>query len=149
MLLVGINIGGANMIYMNEEMGYIYGQMTPNNIRLQKNGIPILFDVSCSIPIGDEYYGSFDCHIVAPEALAPLKATPSIDVYALGINMYYALTGEMLSRDLKNLFRNLDLSKLKEQPNSVRRIIKKCLKVNLKDRYSDFKSILSDLDSVR
>ena len=137
------------MIYMNEEMGYIYGQMTPNNIRLQKNGIPILFDVSCSIPIGDEYYGSFDCHIVAPEALAPLKATPSIDVYALGINMYYALTGEMLSRDLKNLFRNLDLSKLKEQPNSVRRIIKKCLKVNLKDRYSDFKSILSDLDSVR
>lgn len=137
------------MIYMNEDMGYIYGQMTPANIRLQKNGIPILFDVSCSIPIGDEYYGSFDYNIVAPEALAPINATPSIDVYALGINMYYALTGEMISRDLKNLFRDLDLSKLKEQPNSVKRIIKKCLRVNPKDRYDDFKSILRDLDSVR
>ena len=130
------------MIYLNEDMGYIYGQMTSNNIRIQKNGLPILFDISTATPLNSEYYGSFDPLILAPETLrGQAPATPTIDIYALGINMYYALTGDKKqSTD--------EVAALDKIPQKMRAVIEKCLNNNITKRYQTFRDVLYDLEHI-
>ncbi len=130
------------MIYLNEDMGYIYGQMTSINIRIQKNGLPILFDVSTATPINSQYYGSFDPRICPPEVWqVRTLATPTIDIYALGVNMYYALTSdkEQIS------FKNVAFDKI---PKKMRAVIEKSLNNNITKRYQTFREVLYDLEHV-
>ena len=129
------------MLYLNREKGYIYGQMTPINIRLRENGLPLLFDVSIALPIGSRYYDSFDRRTTPPEAFLSCSAVPAIDVYALGVNMYYALTGTFISPNQKPDYTPI--------PSNCRKIIQKCLKCEADHRYQDFSAILSDLEKIR
>ena len=131
------------MIYLNDEMGYIYGQMTPVNIRLRDNGLPLLFDVSIAVPIGSGCCFT-DSRICAPELLKSFSCTalPAIDVYALGVNMYYALTGNFVSP----FERQISYDTI---PGSYRKIIRKCLNFNAETRYQHFRAVLSDLEKIR
>lgn len=126
------------MLYLNREKGDIYGQMTPINICLRENGLLLLFDISIALPIGSRYYGSFDRRTTLSEALLSCSAVPAIDVYALGVNMYYALTGTFISLNQKPDYTPI--------PSSCRKIIQKCLKCEADHRYQDFSAVLYDLE---
>ncbi len=132
------------MIYLNDDKGYIYGQMTPVNIRIQKSGLPILFDTSIAAPINSKYYGTFNEYVCSPEIyMENCVAKPSIDIYALGVNMYFALTGELkllCSENKSEIKRSLQVRNI---PKGLIITISRCL--DTKNPYSNFHQVLADL----
>ena len=137
------------MIYLNDDMGYAYCYMTPRNIRIQNNGIPILFDISIAPPLNSSISGFLDDYkSVAPERIfSNCIVKPTIDIYSLGANMYYASTGqiynkELLFDDVNSVLDNASFS------NAFKYILQKCLKLHPEDRYQTFYDLLNDLENI-
>lgn len=130
------------MIYMNS-LGYVFGQMTSQNIRLQEDGKPILFDVSMASKIGTKSPSMF---FLDPEGYV---ANPTSDIFALGMNMIYALTGvNVNSVDLllnPNFTDELLDGKCSDK---VKKIIRRCILKNPKKRYQDFNMLLKELEKT-
>ena len=130
------------MIYMNEDMGYFYGQMGAQNIRIQNNGLPILFDVSLAVPLScktNSFFGNIGRYYPGKA----FGANVTIDIYALGANMFYALTGcyfHGLERDITILQNQHNI------PKPLIEIIQKCLSPFPEKRYQSFKELLYDLE---
>lgn len=76
--------------------GLVHENLKPRNIIVNsKNKIKII-DFGLTIPEDiSKYPYLFDIHYMAPEQLYPLKPTPSIDIYALGVIFYQVLTGKL------------------------------------------------------
>lgn len=134
------------MIYLNEEMGYVYGYMIPQNIRIQKNGIPVLFDISIATPLNSPVH-IFDATTYPMESLSNCTAGPTLDIYALGANIYYALTGKMYNDDFLSAGHNTITSN-KNITNGFKIILQRCLQFHPKDRYQSFKELLCDLENI-
>lgn len=136
------------MIYLNDEMGYAYCYMTPQNIRIQNNGIPILFDISIAPPLNSPVGVLLIKNVAAPEYfLSNCLAKPTIDIYALGANMYYALTGKAYNEDY--LLEGMDSAiNNKSFSNGFKLILQKCLELHPEDRYQSFKDLLNDLENI-
>lgn len=137
------------MIYLNEEMGYGYCYMSPQNIRLQRNGIPLLFDVNTAAPLSTCAPG----FILDPEYSPPelfrsqCPVTPQIDIYSLGANMFYALTGIPFQLDF--LFFSADPIGAQESiPKCYQNILRRCLHIRPEKRYQSFRDLLSDLEDI-
>ena len=137
------------MIYLNEEMNYAYGKMNATNIRIQKNGLPILFDTSLAIPLGSKVDGFFSSYEVPPEMMTPeCIAEPTIDIYSLGQCMYFALTGNHDNQKDYNKFKSANDICIKNVPKKLNMIIIKCLEFRKSKRYQSFRDLLTDLESV-
>lgn len=139
------------MIYLNEEMNYAYCQMNTTNIRLQKNGLPILFDLSLAIPLGSQGKGGFLLgNEMPPELnLDNCIAEPTIDIYSLGRCMYYALTGTHNNqKDISDKFSSVNGFVVNSIPKRFNSIIAKCLETNKMKRYQNFRELMADLERI-
>ena len=127
---------------------YVYCYMTPYNIRIQENGLPVLFDVSVALPLGSPVSAIFDPHSFPMEVLLEeCVAEPTIDIYSLGTNIYYALTGK--SYNAAFLSKGcVSVENMEGVSDGVKFILKKCLQPYPKDRYQNFKELLSDLENI-
>lgn len=135
------------MIYLNEDMGYGYCYMASQNIRIQKNGIPILFDVSVAVPLGSPA-SHLGLEYLPPEAItSKAVAKPTVDIYSLGTNIYYALTGRSYYQDLMTEGPAESLNR-PEIPEGFRMVLQRCLKLSPDSRYQSFREVLQDLERV-
>lgn len=136
------------MIYLNEDMGYAYCCMTPQNIRIQKNGIPILFDMDTAPTLNSTIATILDPNHFPIEAFFNnCVVKPTIDIYSLGSNMFYALTGKpyVVNYSAKEYD---SFSNDKNISYGLKAIIHKCLQTNPEDRYQSFRDVLYDLENT-
>lgn len=135
------------MIYLTEEMGYVYGALTTQNIRIQKNGLPILFDISAAGKIGteDAQIAPFAMQYYHPKEYY-LSLNITGDIYAMGVIMLYALTGKDYHYD-DYFFEAGAIDNLDNVPKNIKYIIQKCIKTNPEDRYQTFSDLKSDLEN--
>lgn len=81
--------------------GIIHRDVKPDNIMLNRHGVPKVSDFGLAKrvldgrgkPVSDGLCGT--PNFMAPELFACQPATPSSDVYALGVCLYFMLTGRM------------------------------------------------------
>lgn len=140
------------LIYLHEEKGYIFGQLNSTNIRIQKNGFPILFDVSCATRINEVVSNNVGEDAMLPESAFPvIKGKTTVDVYALGATIYYALTGKryvLMNNIIERKRRVLDYGQ-EAIPDDLVKIINKCMEMDVKKRYQSIREVLLDLENVR
>lgn len=94
---------------------------------------------------------------LAPERAHHMRANESSDIYALGVILYTLLTLELpFQRESIDTFRDMmqyeeliepsEKAPYRDIPHPLSEIAKKCLAFEKKDRYSDVKSLIADLE---
>lgn len=141
----------------------IHLDLTPDNIMFRENGEVVLIDFGLSrhfdlpdlmaeelrLPMGTAPY-------ISPEQVLNVRSNPASDIFALGVVMYQAVTGELPFGDPKSiggLKRRLYADPVpprainKDCPNWLQEIILKCLEADPKDRYASANELARALEN--
>jgi serine/threonine protein kinase len=127
----------------------IYRDLKPSNIIITPNNKVVLIDFGIAriykesqegdtVIIGSKGY-------IAPEQLANIQSNVQSDIYSLGATMFFMLTGKSVSLPAKHMFEE---NFPEHVPKSLVRIIQKALALESEKRYSDVKSIISELNAI-
>lgn len=123
----------------------MHRDLTPRNILVTEEFGGRVTDFTLSQSIGSDasdleevspsqatHFGS---SMTDPRIMAGGKYDVRAEIYAIGANMYYALTGEFLKHDekLKN--------SLKKVPRKWRSLVERCVTPDLSDRFRDVKEL--------
>lgn len=117
----------------------IYRDLKPSNIVLHPSGDCYLIDMGTVRTYHEDhsldtvFIGTVDT--AAPEQFGSRQTDNRTDIYALGILLYYLLTGDV----------KVQKEKLKELPLKVSSVIQKCTAFNPDDRYSKVSKVASAL----
>ncbi|MDF1839328.1 MAG: protein kinase, partial [Planctomycetota bacterium] len=74
--------------------GHVHGDVKPENVRFDLHGRAYLLDLGFAAPIGCAFSERGTPGYLPPEYLAGAKWDPSGDLFALGVTLYQAATGE-------------------------------------------------------
>jgi serine/threonine protein kinase/tetratricopeptide (TPR) repeat protein/DNA-binding MarR family transcriptional regulator len=75
-------------------LGHVHGDLKPENVRFDLKGRAYLLDLGFAAPTGCAFSERGTPGYLPPEYLAGAKWDPSGDIFALGVTLYQAATGE-------------------------------------------------------
>ncbi len=159
-----INIGAG--LYHLHRHGWLHLDLKPANLLL-RDGVPVLLDFDAARPIDPERRPSGrlgTAPYMAPEQVLREPLGPTADVYGLGALLYELLTGRW---PFESVFRGEDVRQGAERqhpqigralppsprrfnpeiPISLERIVLRCLRRNVADRYPTMHPLLLALSS--
>ncbi|MCA8997769.1 MAG: serine/threonine protein kinase [Planctomycetaceae bacterium] len=96
-----VSLGIANGLAAAHRVGIIHRDLKPDNVLMTHNGIPKLADFGLAKKVRGssirEVPGTLagTPHFMAPELFSGHEATPASDVYALGVTLFFMLSGEL------------------------------------------------------
>lgn len=153
----------ASGLYFAHRAGIVHRDIKPANIMFSEDGTAVLTDfgiartvsgyssaTGANLTIGTPHY-------ISPEQALGQKLDGRSDLYALGVTLYQAATGELpfRSTDWFELARmHVEVppppprTKRPELSRRLERIILKCLAKHPDDRYPSAAALLADLESV-
>jgi TolB-like protein/Tfp pilus assembly protein PilF len=143
-------------------LGVVHRDLKPQNIIIDKEGNARIMDFGIARSTEDKGITGVGVMIGTPEYMPPeqvegKEADQRSDIYSLGVIMYEMLTGRLpfegdssLSIALKHKTENpLDPRKFNSQaPETLSRVILKCLEKDKEKRYQDTKELLSELSEI-
>jgi serine/threonine-protein kinase len=153
----------ARALAFAHETGIIHRDIKPQNILFDQEGTAILTDFGIARAVAG-YVSTTGKqlvlgtpHYVSPEQARGLTLDGRTDIYALGVTMYRAATGELpfRSSDWYELAR-LHVEEPPAPPRSKRgelskgfeRIVLRCLAKNREERYATAAELADDLDAL-
>ncbi|HRV81566.1 MAG TPA: protein kinase, partial [Planctomycetota bacterium] len=89
---LGGRIAGA--LEAIHKLGYVHGDLKPENILFDDQGQAFLVDMGFAAPIGSAFSERGTPGYLPPEYLGPVVWSPASDLFALGVSLYAAATGE-------------------------------------------------------
>lgn len=107
----------------------VHNDINPSNIIIRNDNIVKIFDFDISrtykegVSKNTRLFGTEE--YAAPEHYGYKQSEPRTDIYSLGVTMHEMLTGEQLDCQHKIIYKG-----------KLRKIIKKCTEVDLKNRFS-------------
>jgi len=145
----------------------LHGGLNPENIAIDPNGYPLLFDFGFSgvfkkllrenMNDGFDNLSISDLRYTAPEQIMGRNPTRTSDIYAFGIVAYYYVFGEYpfdgeYTAEIALSHFSDDLI-LVHPPQSISvdtfQFIQKCLQVEPDQRFASFSQILSNLERMK
>ena len=119
-------LGIANGLAAAHRQGIIHRDLKPDNVLLTHHGIPKISDFGLAKRLHGNVVKEMPGvlagtpHFMAPELFAGEEVTPASDVYALGVCLYYMLTGRLPypRRELSDLITAVTTTK----PPSLRKL---------------------------
>lgn len=125
----------------------IYRDLKPSNIMITPENKAVLIDFG----ISKIYKKDRDCDTVAmgsngyaaPEQFSGGQSCIQTDIYGIGMVMYYILKGKTAATALEPL---VDENYGKEVNRDLKRIIQKCVKIDVNDRYSSVEELKRELN---
>lgn len=96
-----IALGVANGLAAAHGLGIVHRDLKPDNILLSHQGIPKIGDFGLAKRLhGNTVFEQAGTlagtpHFMAPELFQGMEATPSSDIYALGVSLFVMLTGQV------------------------------------------------------
>ncbi len=123
-----------------EQPPIVHNDINPSNIKIRDDGSVKLFDFDISRTykkgqnqnttlFGTEEYAS-------PEHFGYGQSEPRTDIYCLGVTMHKMLTGKALSGEHQMVYNG-----------KLKKIIRKCLEIDPKNRYSSVAILKKDLEN--
>ncbi|MBD8870897.1 serine/threonine-protein kinase [Nocardioides donggukensis] len=89
----------ADALHVVHEEGIVHRDLKPGNVMIQPDGVPMLIDFGIATPEDaepltqtGEILGTMD--YISPEQVSGRRASPSSDIYSLGVVAHLCLTGE-------------------------------------------------------
>ncbi|MCH5348332.1 MAG: serine/threonine protein kinase [Oscillospiraceae bacterium] len=133
----------------------IHRDLSPNNVMLTVDGRVMLVDFGNARPFFNEVENSMT--VALKPGYAPLEQYqhhgnhgPWTDIYSLGTVLYYALTLESPRDPMTRLEDDSDFQNGLAKINSLlAAVINKMAAVRIRDRYSGWEELLSDLKQVK
>lgn len=145
----------------------LHGQLTPENIAIDPNGYPLLFDFGLSgvfkkllhenMNDGFDSLSISDLKYTAPEQIMGRDPTRASDIYTFGIVAYYYLFGEFPfdgEHTAEIALSHFDSNPILVHPpesitlNTIQ-FIQKCLQVTPEKRFISFTQILDTLERIK
>ena len=151
--------GVAEGLAYAHEQGIIHRDIKPQNILIDRQGVPKISDWGMSRLIGSSAIptvAGFSLAYAAPEQISPGKfgeTDARTDIYQLGVVFYELVTGKLLfpGDDLAEVS-NAIISRMPVPPSEVNPlarpldpVILKCLQKDPGDRYQSVRTLLEDL----
>ena len=153
--LLGVMIRMLDALDHLHSRELLHRDIKPDNILINKRGIPILIDFGAA----REEYGDSDASVVESQGFSPLEQStpggnmgPWTDLYAFGATLYYSLTGTCLPesrmRDISDtaeaLVENEKL--LKVYDKRLLATIDRSIRPAIADRYQSAADWIADLN---
>ncbi|MDP4145240.1 MAG: serine/threonine-protein kinase [Bacillota bacterium] len=124
----------------------IYRDLKPSNIMITPEGKVFLIDFGISkiykvekdsdtIFMGSNGYA-------APEQRGLVQSCVQTDIYGIGMVMYFMVTGKASSNETEPL---MDESYDKDVNINIKRIIQKCVQIDIKDRYGSVEELRNEI----
>jgi len=147
--------------YIHQE-GLLHRDIKPDNIMIDGSGTSVLMDFGLALNVEDTRLTAEDQFVgtiqyCSPEILLSGEdATPSNDVYQLGMVVYEAITGKIFIGNAKTmeelvaLLAKADWDKRplpSDVPQSLGRIIAACCKYDIKERLANGSKLLEAINS--
>lgn len=99
---IGIDLCSA--LSAVHQAGLVHGDVKPGNVLRERGGRIVLLDFGSSRELGDAKLQAGSPAFLAPELVAGEPATVRSDVYALGVTLYFLVTGQYpVERTLEDL----------------------------------------------
>jgi serine/threonine-protein kinase len=144
------------------QRGIVHRDVKTNNVKLDGPGEVKLLDFGIATSHGTPRLTSTGnvvgtLLVLSPEQLRTGRAEPRSDIWSLGILLYEMLTGrppfEAMAPGLltERILRGTYVSpsqRRPELPRDVDRIVDRCLRVRLEDRYASCEALLTDVESL-
>ena len=153
----------ARALAFAHETGVIHRDVKPQNVLFGDDGGAILTDfgiaraVTGYVSTTGKQLVLGTPHYISPEQARGMQLDGRTDIYALGVTMYRAATGELpfRSSDWYELAR-LHVEEPPEPPRkrnagiskAFEKIVLKCLEKDRENRYPDAKTLIDDLEEV-
>lgn len=140
-----------NYLHRVSETPIIYRDMKPDNVILMADGRLKLIDFGIAIQYSDDskehkaHYGTRG--YAAPEQLSYAKSDEKTDIYAMGVTVYYMLTGKNLSQPPYRLKPIREVNP--EVSVAFGAIISKCIETLPAKRYQNVAQVMYDLKAMR
>ena len=156
---VEIVVGVANGLAYAHEQGIIHRDIKPQNILIDRKGVPKISDWGMSRLIGSSAIptvAGFSLAYASPEQISPGRfgeTDERTDIYQLGVVFYELVTGKLLfpGDDLADVS-NAIISRMPVPPSDINPlarpldpIILKCLQKDPGARYQSVRALLEDL----
>jgi serine/threonine-protein kinase len=157
-------VGVCRALSVAHQKGVVHRDLKPGNIFLCEDGTPKVLDFGMSKLTSAESLTQAGYTLGTPEYMAPeqcigANVEPRTDVYALGVVMYEALTGDLPinspnRRELLDLHQRQVPTPMKQKrpdldlPQELDDIVMRCLKKKLTDRPKDAAEVEKALSAI-
>jgi serine/threonine-protein kinase len=147
---IPVFIGVCRALYAAHKKGVVHRDLKPGNVFLCEDGTPKVLDFGMSKLTTAESLTQAGYTLGTPEYMAPeqcigANVVPQTDLYALGVLMYEALTGELPissqnRRELLDLHQRQVPMPMRQRrpdlnlPEALDAVVMKCLKKKIADR---------------
>ncbi|MEO7113415.1 MAG: serine/threonine-protein kinase, partial [Polyangiaceae bacterium] len=144
--------------------GVVHRDLKPGNIFLCEDGTPKVLDFGMGKLTSAESLTQAGYTLGTPEYMAPeqcigAQVEPRTDVYALGVLMYEALTGELpiiatSRRELLDLHQRQIPKPMRERrpdlpiPEELDAVVMRCLKKRMSDRFKSADDLAEALEAI-
>ena len=161
---IPVFIGVCKGLGAAHRKGVVHRDLKPGNIFLCDDGTPKVLDFGMGKLTSAESLTQAGYTLGTPEYMAPeqcigAQVEPRTDVYALGVLMYEALTGDLpitapTRRELLDLHQRQIPKSMRERrpdlpiPEELDRVVMRCLKKKMSDRYRSAFELAEELEQI-
>lgn len=133
----------------NQDPAIIYRDIKPSNIMITPSGKVVLIDFGISkVYKNDMEHDAVcagSCGYAAPEQYGLGKCCTQTDIYGIGMLIYFMLKGENPSTGIEPL---LDENYECGIDDKLKRIIQRCVKIDIVDRYISVEALKKEISEV-